>query len=42
MVVDVPAAMKTGKARIVPIDMPAEALLYPAAPDLGWEHGLPA
>jgi hypothetical protein len=41
MVVDVPAAMKTGKARIVPIDMPAEALLYPAAPDLGWEHGLP-
>jgi hypothetical protein len=41
MVVDVPAAMKKGKARIVPIDMPAEALLYPAAPDLGWEHGRP-
>lgn len=41
MVVDVEAAMKTDKARIVPIDMPAEALLYPAAPDLGWEHGRP-
>mgnify|MGYP003364984178 CR=1 FL=1 len=41
LVVDVQAAMKKGKARIVPIDMPAEALLYPAAPDMRWQDGHP-
>ncbi|MGF7155494.1 S9 family peptidase [Novosphingobium gossypii] len=40
-VIDMKAAMKTGKARIVPIAMPAESILYPAPPDMGWVDGQP-
>jgi dipeptidyl aminopeptidase/acylaminoacyl peptidase len=40
-VVDVRAAMKARKAKLVPIRMPAESLLYPAAPDIGWVEGKP-
>ncbi|WP_159981705.1 MULTISPECIES: DPP IV N-terminal domain-containing protein [unclassified Novosphingobium] len=38
-VIDMRAAMKARKAKLVPIQMPAESLLYPAAPDMGWVDG---
>jgi dipeptidyl aminopeptidase/acylaminoacyl peptidase len=38
-VVDVRQALRKGKAQIVPIQMPAESLLYPAPPDMGWLDG---
>ncbi|WP_448661980.1 DPP IV N-terminal domain-containing protein [Sphingomonas sp. CJ20] len=34
--VDVEAALRTRRARIVPFDVPSESLLYPADPDFGW------
>ncbi|MCJ2185777.1 S9 family peptidase [Novosphingobium beihaiensis] len=37
--VDVKAALRTGKATIVPIEVPSESLLYPAPPDMGWVNG---
>ena len=40
-VVDVKAAMKSGKPRIVPIQMPSESILYPSPPDMGWIDGKP-
>jgi dienelactone hydrolase len=40
-VIDMKAAMKAGKARIVPIQMPAESILYPSPPDMGWVDGKP-
>ncbi|WBO20798.1 S9 family peptidase [Sphingomonas abietis] len=36
LIIDVPAAFARGAAKIVPVAMPAEALLYPAAPDMEW------
>lgn len=41
-VIDVKAAMRkhrAGAARVVPIRMPAQTLLYPAPPDMGWVNG---
>ena len=38
-VVDVQAALRTGKARIVPVQMPSEAILYPMPPDMSWVNG---
>ncbi|MFC3579755.1 S9 family peptidase [Sphingomonas hylomeconis] len=37
LVIDVAEALKRGKARIVPVQVPAEELLYPADPDMGWQ-----
>lgn len=36
MIIDIPAAFQSGSAKIVPVNMPAEALLYPADPDMEW------
>lgn len=41
LVVDVATAMRKRKARIVPIRMPAEAILYPSPPDMEWVEGKP-
>ncbi|WP_404337643.1 DPP IV N-terminal domain-containing protein [Sphingomonas sp. MMS12-HWE2-04] len=37
--IDVEDALKRKRATIVPLDVPSESLLYPAAPDLGWSGG---
>ncbi len=37
--VDVRKAMRRKKARIVAVQIPAESLLFPAPPDLGWVGG---
>lgn len=34
--IDVAAALEHRRARLVPLDIPSESLLYPADPDLGW------
>ncbi|EQB15420.1 S9 family peptidase [Novosphingobium lindaniclasticum] len=39
LVIDVKDAMKTGKARIVPLQVPSESILYPSPPDMGWQDG---
>ncbi len=40
VIIDVEAALRRGRARIVPVDVPSESLLYPASPDMGWyENG---
>lgn len=39
LVIDVKDAMKKGKARIVPIQVPSESILYPSPPDMGWLDG---
>ncbi|WP_059151113.1 S9 family peptidase [Novosphingobium barchaimii] len=40
-VIDMRAAMKARKAKLVQIQMPTESLLYPAEPDMGWVDGKP-
>lgn len=39
LVIDVEDAVKHRKAKIVPLHVPSESLLYPADPDLGWSEG---
>lgn len=39
LVIDVREALKKGKARIVPIQVPSESILYPSPPDMGWLDG---
>ncbi|QDK33188.1 DPP IV N-terminal domain-containing protein [Sphingomonas sp. IC081] len=41
LVVDVQAALKSGKARVVPVQMPSESILYPSPPDMNWVDGKP-
>lgn len=41
LVIDVEKALRTGKATAVPLDIPAESILFPAPPDMGWENGRP-
>lgn len=36
MVIDVEQALRRRKARLVPLDVPSESLLYPADPDMEW------
>ncbi|WP_156457906.1 S9 family peptidase [Sphingomonas sp. Leaf412] len=36
LAIDVAAALKKGKATIVPVAVPPEAMLYPSEPDMGW------
>ena len=36
LAIDVEAALRDGKARAVPLDIPSESILYPSPPDLGW------
>lgn len=36
LVIDVEQALRDGAGKIVPLAVPSEALLYPAAPDMGW------
>jgi len=37
LVIDVDQAFRDGAAKIVPLAIPSESLLYPAAPDMGWD-----
>jgi len=37
LVIDVDQAFRDGTAKIVPLAIPSESLLYPAAPDMGWD-----
>lgn len=37
LVIDVEQAFHDGAGKIVPLAIPSEALLYPAAPDMGWD-----
>lgn len=39
LVIDVEDAVQHRTAKIVPLQVPSEALLYPADPDLGWSAG---
>ncbi len=39
LVIDVQEALKKGKARVVPIQVPSESILYPSPPDMGWLDG---
>ncbi len=39
LIVDVEAALRLHEAKIVPVAVPSEALLYPADPDMGWSNG---
>ncbi|MES2065784.1 MAG: DPP IV N-terminal domain-containing protein [Pseudomonadota bacterium] len=39
LVIDVEDAVKHRKAKIVPLQVPSESLLYPADPDLSWSAG---
>ncbi len=41
MVIDVEQALRRRKARIVPLDVPSESLLYPADPDMEWVSNTP-
>lgn len=41
LVIDVKAAMARKKARLVPLQVPAEEILYPSPPDLNWIGGKP-
>lgn len=36
VLIDVEQALKKRKARIVPVAVPSESILYPADPDMGW------
>ncbi len=36
VIIDVERALAKRKATIVPVQVPAESLLYPASPDMGW------
>lgn len=40
-VIDIEQAMKAGKAKIVPLAIPSESILYPSPPDMGWVNGKP-
>ncbi|MCI4591976.1 S9 family peptidase [Sphingobium sp. BYY-5] len=40
-VVNVEQAMRQGKAKIVPLAIPSESILYPSPPDMGWINGKP-
>lgn len=40
-VIDMKAAMKTGTARIVALDVPPESILFPSPPDMNWVDGKP-
>lgn len=40
-VIDIEQAMKAGKAKIVPLAIPSESILYPSPPDMGWINGKP-
>jgi dipeptidyl-peptidase-4 len=37
LVIDVEQAFREGAGKIVPLAIPSESLLYPAAPDMGWD-----
>ena len=37
LVIDVDQAFRDGTAKIVPLAIPSESLLFPAAPDMGWD-----
>lgn len=39
LVIDVEDALKHRKAKVVPLRVPSESLLYPADPDMGWSAG---
>jgi dipeptidyl-peptidase-4 len=39
LIIDVDAALRRGKATIVPVGVPSESLLYPADPDMDWSNG---
>jgi dipeptidyl aminopeptidase/acylaminoacyl peptidase len=39
LVIDVEDALKHRKAKVVPLQVPSESLLYPADPDMGWSAG---
>jgi len=39
LVIDVDQAFRDGTAKIVPLAIPSESLLFPAAPDMGWDGG---
>jgi len=39
LIVDVEAALRLHEAKIVPVTIPSESLLYPADPDMGWSNG---
>jgi dipeptidyl aminopeptidase/acylaminoacyl peptidase len=39
LVIDVEEALKHRKAKVVPLQVPSESLLYPADPDMGWSVG---
>ncbi|KQN39287.1 hypothetical protein ASG37_06780 [Sphingomonas sp. Leaf407] len=39
--VDVERALKRRRARLVPLAIPSESILYPIPPDLGWHDGKP-
>ncbi|MGK2911578.1 MAG: prolyl oligopeptidase family serine peptidase [Sphingobium sp.] len=40
-VVDIEQAMRSGKAKIVPLAVPSESILFPSPPDMGWVNGKP-
>mgnify|MGYP003582527096 FL=1 len=40
-VIDIEQAMKAGKAKIVPLAIPSESILFPSPPDMGWVGGKP-
>jgi dipeptidyl aminopeptidase/acylaminoacyl peptidase len=37
LVIDVEQAFRDGAGKVVPLAVPSESLLYPAAPDMGWD-----
>jgi dipeptidyl aminopeptidase/acylaminoacyl peptidase len=39
LVIDVEDALRHRKAKVVPLQVPSESLLYPADPDMGWSAG---
>jgi dipeptidyl aminopeptidase/acylaminoacyl peptidase len=39
LVIDVDDALRRRKAKVVPLQVPSESLLYPADPDMGWSAG---
>ncbi len=40
-VIDIEQAMRRGKAKIVPLAVPSESILFPSPPDMGWMNGKP-
>lgn len=39
LAIDVEEALKHKRAKIVPLDVPSESILYPSPPDMGWSGG---